>query len=137
MKLAFWLFYLLIAPMALETDPETKKEYQLHLEAQGCHYQIMVNGEKLEEGKTYQKIERTYQLNKELTDETEQVIDVNMFQISREMPLKATQAYIHLTLEKKENDSIIFVKKVKLPTFPYDEDEAQPQSIGGSIYFER
>lgn len=102
MKLAFWLVYLFFSPIRTEITAETKIDYLLHFEAQGCHYQILVNGEKLEEGKTYQKIERNYLLDKELIEDSEQNIEVNMFQISREMSLKTTQASLLLRLEKKK-----------------------------------
>lgn len=137
MKLAFWLVYLFFSPIRTEITAETKIDYLLHFEAQGCHYQILVNGEKLEEGKTYQKIERNYLLDKELIEDSEQNIEVNMFQISREMSLKTTQASLLLRLEKKENDSVVFSKTVHLPTFPYDDDEEQPRSIGGFLQFDR
>lgn len=58
-----------------------------------------------------------------------------MLRISREMPLKTTQAYVNLKLEKISGDSTILIKEVKLPTFPYDDDQVQPHSIGGAIEF--
>jgi len=111
-------------------------KYELVFEAKGCHYQISVNDKLLTEGKSYQKIVKTLEINESLTDSGEQKIDVKMIRISREMPLKTTQAYVNLKLEKISGDSSILIKEVKLPTFPYDEDEDQPHSIGGSIEFE-
>lgn len=111
--------------------------YQLELEAKGCHYQITVNGKVLEESKSYQQVNKKFNLEKELTEEGEQRINVNMLRISRDMPLNLTKGYVILKLEKKENDSISLIKELRLPTFPYDEDEKQPQSISGSIYFDK
>lgn len=115
------------------TAPSTK--YELVLEAKGCHYQISVNGELLDDGKTYQKIDKIIDLNKKISESGEQKIDIKMLRISREMTLKSTNAFLNLRLEKRENDSVILIKEVKLPTFPYNEDEEQPQSIGSSIEF--
>ena len=119
------------------SKPNLVETYELTLEAKGCHYRIVVNDNMIDEGKTYQKIEKTIQLKEELTDSGEQKIDVSMFRISREIPLKTTQAYLNLKLEKHINDSVVLIKEVKLPTFPYDDDEVQPQSIAGSIEFSK
>ena len=116
--------------------PNSAESYELILEAKGCHYRIVVNDNVVDEGKTYQRIEKTILLKKELADSGEQKIDVSMFRISREIPLKTTQAYLNLKLEKHLGDSVVLIKEVKLPTFPYDDDEVQPQSIAGSIQFE-
>lgn len=119
----------------IEEEIETK--YTLSIEAKGCHYQINLNGEPLDEGKTYQKIDKTFELNQKLNEETEQIINVNMNRISREMPLNTTGAFVNLKLEKTENDSVTFTKEINLPTFPYDESEDQPASIAGTIRFEK
>lgn len=109
-------------------------QFTLKLEAKGCHYQIMMNNEQIDEGKTYQVVSKTYDLTKKISEE-EQTIQISMMQISREMPLKVTQAYVNLSLEKTVGDSVKIIKTIKLPTFEYDEEENQPQSIGGSISF--
>lgn len=116
-------------------NPDLEDKYELSLVAKGCHFQVMVNEKMVMDGKTYQMVTKNLNINKELTDSGEQKIDVKMLRISREMPLKTTQAYVNLKLEKISGDSTILIKEVKLPTFPYDEDEQQPQSIGGSIEF--
>lgn len=118
-------------------NEELPPQYTIKLEAKGCHYQISVNDQVLEESKSYQVVNKSFVLDKQLTEEGEQNIKIAMLRISREMSLKATQAYLHVSLEKKVGDSIQIVKTIRLPTFPYDDDEDQPQSIGGSIYFER
>ncbi len=116
-------------------NPDLEDKYELSLTAKGCHFQVMVNEKMVMDGKTYQMVSKNLNINKELTDSGAQKIDVKMLRISREMPLKTTQAYVNLKLEKISGDSTILIKEVKLPTFPYDEDEQQPQSIGGSIEF--
>lgn len=112
-------------------------QYALKIEAKGCHYQILINDQTLDEGKSYQTISKSYNLGKELKENGEQDIKIAMLRISREMSLKATQAYLKVSLERKKNDSVEVIKVINLPTFPYDEDEEQPQSIGGTIVFER
>lgn len=116
-------------------NPDLEDKYELSLTAKGCHFQVMVNETMVMDGKSYQMVSKNLNINKELTDSGEQQIDVKMLRISREMPLKTTQAYINLKLEKISGDSTILIKEVKLPTFPYDDDEVQPHSIGGSIEF--
>lgn len=116
-------------------NPDLEDKYELSLTAKGCHFQVMVNEKMVMDGKTYQMVSKNLNINKELTDSGAQKIDVKMLRISREMPLKTTQAYVNLKLEKISGDSTILIKEVKLPTFAYDEDEKQPQSIGGSIEF--
>jgi len=112
------------------------EKYELILEAKGCHYQISVNDKLLAEGKSYQKVFKTLGIDENLTESSEQKIDVKMIRISREMTLKSTQAFVNLQLKRVMGDSAVLVKEVKLPTFPYDDDEVQPQSIAGSIEFE-
>jgi hypothetical protein len=109
--------------------------YQIELEAGGCHYQVLVNDKKVMEGKSYQNIEKKIKINDQLTDDEEQLIDVHMYRISREIPLKNTKAFVRLKLQKTVGDSVITIKELKLPTFPYDDDQAQPQSISGSVVF--
>lgn len=116
-------------------NPDLEDKYELSLTAKGCHFQVMVNETMVMDGKSYQMVSKNLNINKELTDSGEQKIDVKMLRISREMPLKTTQAYVNLKLEKISGDSTILIKEVKLPTFPYDDDEVQPHSIGGSIEF--
>lgn len=116
-------------------NPELEDKYELSLTAKGCHFQVMVNEKMVMDGKSYQMVTKNLNINKELTDSGEQKIDVKMLRISREMPLKTTQAYVNLKLEKIVGDSTVLIKEVKLPTFPYDDDEKQPNSIGGSIEF--
>jgi len=118
-------------------NPDLEDKYELSLEAKGCHFQVMVNEKMVMEGKSYQLITKNQNINEELTDSGEQMIDIKMIRISREIPLKATQAYVNLRLEKISGDSVILIKELKLPTFPYDDDENQPHSIGSSIEFER
>ena len=118
-------------------NPDLGDKYELSLEAKGCHFQVMVNEKMVMEGKSYQLITKNQNINEELTDSGEQMIDIKMIRISREIPLKATQAYVNLRLEKISGDSVILIKELKLPTFPYDDDENQPHSIGSSIEFER
>lgn len=121
---------------SFHSDVMLNKNYSLVVEAKGCHYQISLNGKVIEEGKTYSRVEKTINLQKHLNDSIDQKIDVLMSRISREMDLKTTQAYVNLILEKEEGDSSELIKEVKLPTFPYDNDPQQPQSIGGSIEFQ-
>lgn len=135
--IAMLMFFFFTTSFQPQTDIEVEAKYTLSVEAKGCHYQININGEKLDEGKTYQKVEKIFVLNKQLTEDDEQVLNINMMRISREMPLNATKAFLNLKLEKTENDSIVYTKEVKLPTFPYDDDDEQPASIGGSIRFEK
>ncbi|MGB6083955.1 hypothetical protein [Moheibacter sp.] len=116
-------------------NPDLEDKYELSLVAKGCHFQVMVNEKMVMDGKSYQMVTKNLNINKELTDSGEQKIDVKMLRISREMPLKTTQAYVNLKLEKIVGDSTVLIKEVKLPTFPYDDDEKQPNSIGGSIEF--
>lgn len=116
------------------TDLEDK--YELSLVAKGCHFQVMVNEKMVMDGKSYQMVTKNLNINKDLIETSQQKIDVKMIRISREMPLKSTQAYVNLKLERISGDSTILIKEVKLPTFPYDDDESQPHSIGGSIEFE-
>jgi len=117
-------------------NSDLEDKYEISLTAKGCHFQVMVNEKMVMDGKSYQMVSESLNINKELSDSGEQKIDVKMLRISREMPLKATQAYVNLKLEKISGDTTILIKEVKLPTFPYDDDESQPQSIGGSIEFE-
>lgn len=121
---------------SFHSDVKFDKNYTIQLEAKGCHYQISLNGKVIEEGKTYSMVTKSIKIEKHLTDSAEQRLNVLMSRISREMDLKTTQAYLNLKLEKGEGDSVQMVKEVKLPTFPYDNDEKQPQSIGGTIVFE-
>jgi len=116
-------------------NPGLEDKYELSLVAKGCHFQVMVNEKMILDSKSYQMVTKNINLNEELTDSGQQKIDVKMLRISREMPLRTTQAFVNLKLEKKSGDSVTLVKEIKLPTFPYDEDEKQPQSIGGSIEF--
>ncbi|MBA5628717.1 hypothetical protein [Moheibacter lacus] len=118
-------------------NPELEVKYELSLVAKGCHFQVMVNEKMVMDGKSYQMVTRNLNINKELIDSGDQKIDVKMIRISREMPLKSTQAYVNLKLEKISGDSTELIKEVKLPTFPYDDDEVQPHSIGGSIEFQK
>lgn len=135
MRITFCVILNFLFFSSFTVAPNSPETYELTLEAKGCHYRIVVNDNVIDEGKTYQKIEKTIQLKEELTDSGEQKIDVSMFRISREIPLKTTQAYLNLKLKKHSGDSAILIKEVKLPTFPYDDDEVQPQSIAGSIKF--
>lgn len=121
---------------SFHSDVILDKNYTLVLEAKGCHYQVSLNGKVIEEGKTYSRVEKTIQLQKHLNDSIDQKINVLMSRISREMDLKTTQAYVGLRLDKGLGDSTEMIKEVKLPTFPYDEDPQQPQSIGGTIEFQ-
>lgn len=116
------------------TDLEDK--YELSLVAKGCHFQVMVNEKVIMDGKSYQMVTKNLNINQDLSENSEQKIDVKMTRISREMPLKTTQAYVNLKLERISGDSTILIKEVKLPTFEYDEDESQPHSIAGSIEFD-
>lgn len=134
---AFLVFFFWTTSFSPMAEEEKDVKYTLSLEARGCHYQISLNGETLDEGKTYQKIDKTFELNQKLNEDEEQIINVNMNRISREMPLNTTGAYVHLKLEKTENDSVILSKEINLPTFPYNNDEEQPASIGGTIRFEK
>lgn len=118
-------------------NEELPPQYSLKIEAKGCHYQILINDQTLDEGKSYKLVNKSYELGKKLSEEGEQDIKIAMLRISREMSLKATQAYVKVSLEKKVNDSVEIVKVIQLPTFPYDDDEEQPQSIGGTILFEK
>ena len=118
------------------SDSIFDKNYTLTFEAKGCHYQISLNGKIIEDGKTYSRIHKNIKLEKFLSDSVDQKIDIMMYRISREMNLKTTQAFVNVKLEKGEADSVELIKEVKLPTFPYDNDEQQPQSIGGSIEFQ-
>lgn len=111
-------------------------KYELTFEAKGCHYQISVNDKLLIEGKSYQMVTKNININDKLANSGQQKIDIKMIRISREIPLKTTQAFVNLKLEKTSGDSTILIKEVKLPTFPYDDDESQPQSIGGAIEFD-
>lgn len=132
------LFMLLITGffiLSFVKNPELEDKYELSLVAKGCHFQVMVNEKMVMDGKSYQMVTKNLNINKELTDSGEQKIDVKMLRISREMPLKTTQAYVNLKLEKISGDSTILIKEVKLPTFPYDDDQVQPHSIGGAIEF--
>lgn len=114
-----------------------EEKYEVFLEAKGCHYQISVNDNIVAEGKSYQKVSKIFEINEKLTENGEQKVGVNMIRISREMTLKSTQAYINLQLKKKIGDSAVLIKEIKLPIFPYDDDENQPHSIGEIIEFER
>lgn len=134
---AFLVLFFCTTSFSPKVEEEKDVKYTLSLEARGCHYQISLNGETLDEGKTYQKIDKTFELNQKLNEDEEQIINVNMNRISREMPLNTTGAYVHLKLEKTENDSVILSKEINLPTFPYNNDEEQPASIGGTIRFEK
>lgn len=109
--------------------------YKLQIEAKGCHYQVSMNGKMIAEGKSYQTITKSIDLSDELIDSIEQKVDVTMLRVSRDLPLKATKGYVHVKLEKVVKDSSQIIKELNLPTFPYDDDEIQPQSIGGSIRF--
>src|SRR5690554_6016913 len=80
--------------------------YQIELEAGGCHYQVLVNDKKVMEGKSYQNIEKKIKINDQLTDDEEQLIDVHMYRISREIPLKNTKAFVRLKLQKTVGDSV-------------------------------
>lgn len=111
-------------------------KYELSLVAKGCHFQVMINEKVIMDGKSYQMVTKNLNINQELSENGDQKIDVKMTRISREMPLKTTQAYVNLKLEKISGDSTILIKEVKLPTFPYDDDESQPHSIAGSIEFD-
>lgn len=133
-----YLFLVLFCFFVLSSFHRSQSEidsYKLSIEARGCHYQIIVNDEMALEGKSYKDISKKIQINKYLNDGEEQKVNITMLRISREIPLKSTQAFLNVKLEKESGDSLVSVKEVKLPTFPYDNDEAQPQSIGGSIYF--
>lgn len=135
MRITFLLLTVVLISWAFVKTPKTDDIYELSVQAGGCHYQISMNDKILMDGKSYQVIEKKIRLNGELTDENEQQIDINMFRISREMSLKATNAFINLKLEKITKDTTVLVKELKLPTFSYDDDEEQPQSISGSIHF--
>lgn len=137
MRLIALLIFTLFSLSAFQQSNAPDNKYLLSLEAKGCFYQITINGKIFDESKSYQKINKNFVLDKELTEEGEQLINVNMLRISREMPLNLTKGYVNVKLERKENDSIFLIKELKLPTFPYDEDEKQPQSISGSIYFDK
>src|SRR5690606_33396851 len=93
-------------------NPELEDKYELSLTAKGCHFQVMVNEKRVMDGKSYQMVSKTLNINKELSDSGEQKIDVKMLRISREMPLKSTQAYVNLKLQKISGDSAILIKEV-------------------------
>src|SRR5690606_9867219 len=131
-------FMLLIAGffiLSFVKNPGLEDKYELSLVAKGCHFQVMVNEKMILDSKSYQMVTKNINLNEELTDSGQQKIDVKMLRISLEMSLRTTQDFVNQKLEKKSGDSVTLVKEIKLPTFPYDEDEKQPQSIGGSIEF--
>lgn len=116
---------------------DLEEKYELSLVAKGCHFQVMVNEKMVLDGKSYQMVSKNVNINEHLTESGDQKIDIKMIRVSREMPLKSTQAYVNLKLERISGDSTTLIKEVKLPTFPYDDDESQPHSIGGFIEFER
>lgn len=130
------LLFCFFVGTSFHSDVTLDKNFTIVLEAKGCHYQISMNGKVIEEGKTYSRIQKNIKLQKFLNDSINQKINVLMSRISREMDLKTTQAYLSLRLDKGEGDSTELIKEVKLPTFPYDDDPQQPQSIGGSIEFQ-
>ncbi|MGB3453812.1 MAG: hypothetical protein WBA59_08290 [Moheibacter sp.] len=132
-----FLYVLMIFLMfsSFVSGPEINDVYELKIEAGGCHYQVQVNDQTVLDGKSYQSIEKKIKINDKLTENGEQLINVHMYRISREMPLKTTKGFVNLSLQKTVKDSTILIKEVKLPTFAYDNDEDQPQSISGSIEF--
>jgi len=117
------------------SNPEINDVYELEVEAGGCHYQVQVNDQTVLDGKSYQSIQKKIKINDKLTDKGEQLINIHMYRISREMPLKTTKGFVNLSLQKTVKDSVILIKEIKLPTFAYDDDEDQPKSISGSIEF--
>lgn len=133
-KIIYILIGFFIASSFVKSS-EPAEIYELELNAGGCHYQISVNNKILIEGKSYQSIQKKIKLDDNLQPEGEQLIDAHLMRISREMPLKISKGFINLKLNKITKDSTILVKELKLPTFPYDEDEQQPESISGSIEF--
>lgn len=131
------IFLLCFILVSFVKNEKIKPQFMLKIEAKGCHYQLTMNNELIDEGKTYQQLSKTIDLTEKLSEEEEQTLRITMMRISREIPLKVTQAYVYLTLEKSIGDSIEIIRSVKLPTFQYDEEEDQPQSIGGSIQFKQ
>jgi hypothetical protein len=136
MRIFCIFLFCFIVGTSFHSDVVLDKNYTIVLEAKGCHYQVSLNGKVIEEGKTYSRIQKNIKLQKHFNDSVNQKLNVLMSRISREMDLKTTQAYVNLKLEKGEGDSVELVKEVKLPTFPYDNDPQQPQSIGGTIEFQ-
>jgi hypothetical protein len=130
-----FLFCLFLST-SFRSDVVFDKDYTIVFEAKGCHFQISLNGKVIEEGKTYSRINKNIKLEKFLTDSVDQKLNILMSRISREMDLKTTQAYVNLKLERGNGDTLEVIKEVKLPTFPYDNDAQQPQSIGGSVEFQ-
>lgn len=135
MKAFLLVIFCFFCMASFTTNEILNKKYNLNVEAKGCHYKISLNGQVIEEGKTYSRVFKNINLEKLLNDSVEQKIDVMIYRISREMTLKSTQAYLNLKLEKGQGDSLELIKEIKLPTFPYDDDAQQPSSIGGSINF--
>lgn len=80
--------------------PEINDVYELKIEAGGCHYQVQVNDQTVLDGKSYQSIEKKIKINDKLTENGEQLINVHMYRISREMPLKTTKGFVNLRLQK-------------------------------------
>lgn len=134
----FGFLYILLAlflATSFHSSSAFDEVYELKVEAGGCHYLITVNDQMVLDGKSYQSVQKKFKINEQLTKNEEQFVDVHMYRISREIPLKATKAFVNLRLEKTTKDSTILVKELKLPTFAYDDDVDQPQSISGSILF--
>ena len=125
----------LLLLLSFTGSSELNEVYELKIEAGGCAYQITVNEKTVLEGKSYQDVNKKIKINEQLTEDGEQYIDAYMSRITREIPLRNTKAFIKLKLEKTVKDSVILIKELKLPTFLYDDDESQPQSISGSIQF--
>lgn len=121
--------------LSFVSSSDSNEIYELKVEAGGCRYQISVNDKLVLDGKSYQFIEKSIKINDQLTDKDLQFIDIHMFRISREMSLKGSKAFVNIKLQKIINDSTVLLNELKLPTFKYDEDEQQPQSISGSIEF--
>lgn len=130
----FLLFCFLTVSFIRISEP--KEKYEIDFEARGCFYQITVNEETVLEGKSYQMVHEKLDIAKSLADSGTQSIEIKMNRISREIPLKSTGAYMKVILREISEDSTRIIKEVSLPTFPYDDDEDQPYSIAGSIFFE-
>lgn len=130
----FPLLLMLFFTVSFTPNPEYDS-YELSMEAGGCRYQITVNGDQVLEGKSYQQVSKTVNIDKYLNGFPEQYIEIKMNRISREMPLKNTRGFVKLRLDKVNKEGSTLIKEINLPTFAYDDDEDQPHSIGGSIHF--
>lgn len=135
-KFIFGILFFILSTSFLTRD-FSQDQFQIFLEAKGCHYQISVNDQLVDEGKSYQTIKKTLSIDTYLSGSGEQKVQISMKRISREIPLKTTNASIKLGLQENTSDSVHVIKLLNMPTFPYDDDEIQPQSIGEFIYFEK